>query len=279
MKHISSILLALLAGTATAWADDSLDTAPIPDGQEVYVALAPNWSNHGQYLWTSDGLTAGLVHLDTADPAANDFAAAAFIMVPVDEEDALYKFYHIQSRRYLYGLNYIAKSPDADPLDIYDGDQWRNRCLLTADAERAHALILVDDYTYSTHTRVIDYKAKGWTVIMDPEVEEPGDGTHYYGGEYGYCVYSLYADTGYAFGGFGAVHCGPDYDFYSADPWIVRTPEEMAAHLGLPAIDSQLPSGIGSVIAPEAPAPRYDLQGRPASAHGLTISAGRKEIR
>lgn len=281
MKHISSILLALLAGTATAWADDTPNTAPIPAGQEVYVALAPNWCNYGQYLWTSDGETAGLVHFDAEHSADIDFAAAAFIMVPVDEDDALYKFYHIQSRRYLYGLNYIANSPDSDPLDIYDGDPWANRCVMTADAERAHALVLVDDYTYTTHTRIIDYKAKGWTVIMDPEVEEPDDGTHYYGGEWGYCVYSLYRSTGNTLGGFGAVHCGPNYEYYSADPWVIRTPEEMAAHLGLPAIDSQLPAGIGSVIAPASDNARYDLQGHRAngSLRGVTISGGRKEIR
>lgn len=282
MKHISSILLALLAGTTTAWADDTLDTAPIPDGQEVYVSLAPNWSNYGQFLWRSDGVYADLVRFDAEHSDDIDFAAAAFIMVPVDEEDALYKFYHIQSRRYLYGLNYIANSPDSDPLDIYDGDPWANRCVMTADADRAHALNIVDDYTYTTHTRVIDYKAKGWVVIMDPEIEAPGDGTHYYGGEYGYCVYSLYTNTGRTEGGFGAVHCGPNYEYYSADPWIIRTPEEMAAHLGLDAIDSQLPSGIGSVVAPVAPvAPRYDLQGRCTNAapHALTISGGRKELR
>lgn len=265
-----------------AAADDLQDTAPIPEGEEVYVALAPNWSNYGQYLWTSDGETAGLVRFDAEHAQSIDFAAAAFVKVPTDDPTR-FKFYHIGSRRYLYGLNYIAQSPDSDPLDIYDGDPWSNRCVLTADADAAHALQLIDDYTYTTHTRVIDYKAKGWTVILDPVEEHPDDGCHYYGGDYGYCVYSLYRSTGNELGGFGAVFCGPDFNYYSADPWIIRTPQQMAAHLGLDAIDSQLPVGVRSVSTSDEPsaAPAYDLSGRSARrstalSGSLIIEAGRK---
>lgn len=272
-----------------ATADENLETAPIPAGEEVYVTLAPNWSNHGQYLWTSDGETAGLVRFDAEHAQNIDFAAAAFIKVPTDDPSR-FKFYHIGSRRYLYGLNYIAQSPDSDPLDIYDGDPWSNRCVLTADAEAAHALLIIDDYTYATHTRVIDYKEKGWTVIQDPVEDHPDDGCNYYGGEYGYCVYSLYKSTGYEQGGFGAVICGPNIDYYSADPWIIRTPQQLAAHLGLPSIDSQLPVGIELLTAsPQEESSRtYDLSGRclhpasqsmqKASSSNFVIKGGRKVV-
>lgn len=265
---------------------ESLDKAPFPEnGEEIYIALAPNWSSHGQYLWTSDGATAVLAQLNTSNGRDNDFAAAAFLRVPTDEPNC-YRIYHIQSQRYLYGLNFIADSPTSNPLDIYDGDPWDNKCVLTADVEKAHALRFVDNYTYTTRTKVIDYKAKGWTVIVDPVKEEPGDGCHYYGDEFGYCVYSLYKDSNYEKGGFGAAHCGPNIDYYSADPWIVRTPKEMAAHLGLPNLDSQIPVGINTVLAspnsgakPSAPC-TYDLQGRRAasSASGLIIQDGIKYI-
>lgn len=269
---------------AVATTDENMATAQIPAGEEVYVTLAPNWSNYGQYLWTSDGETAGIVRFDAEHADNIDFAAAAFIKVPTDDP-ARFKFYHIASRRYLYGLNYIAQSPDSDPLDIYDGDPWSNRCVLTADAEAAHALLLIDDYTYSTHTRVIDYKAKGWTVIQDPVEDHPGDGCNYYGAEYGYCVYSLYRSTGNELGGFGAVICGPDYNYYSADPWIIRTPQELAAHLGLSSIDSQLPVGVRPASASEQASASavYDLSGRNAKASAalpgtLMIDAGRKVL-
>lgn len=265
---------------------DDLDVAPIPDGQEVYVALIPGWSSHGQYLWTSDGVTAGITQLDTNAPADNDFAAAAFVMVPTDDPQQ-FKFFHIQSRRYLYGLNYIADSPTSDPNDIYDGDPWDNRCVMTSDEARAHALILDVDYTYTTRSgKVYDFRQRGWTAIKDPVVEHPGDGTHYYGGDYGYCVYMGYRSTNYTLGGFGSVLCGRDADYYSADPWIIRTPAQLAAHLGLKSIDSQIPTGIGTVLAPTAAdgtapldAARYDLQGRRVSSpRGVTIHHGRKTV-
>lgn len=281
-EDVGYVQLACEWEIAPAPKGEELGTAPIPEGEEVYVALAPNWSNHGQYLWTSDGETAGLVHLDPQNPQAIDFAAAAFIKVPTDDP-ARFKFYHISSQRYLYGLNYIADSPESNPLEIYDGDPWDNRCVLTDNPDVAHALLIVDDYTYTTHTRTIDYAAKGWTVIKDPVAEEPGDACHYYGGEYGYCVYSLYKNTNYEFGGFGAVLCGPNLDFYSADPWIIRTRKEMAAHLGLPNIDSQIPVGIGTVVAPKIQTSRccYDLAGRIAkpAPQTIVIENGKKVMR
>lgn len=266
---------------APAPKSDALDTAPIPDGEEIYIALTPNWSNYGEYLWTSDGSTAGLVHIDRNNPNALDFSAAAFLRVPTDEP-GFYKLYHIKSQRYLYGLNYIADSPDADPTNIYDGDPWDNRCVLTSDAEKAHALHFIDDFVYARRSgSVYDYKARGWTAIQDPVVEAPGDGCHYYGGNFGYCVYSLYKNTNYELGGFGAAFCGDTYEYYSPDPWKVRTPKEFATHLGIGNIDSQIPVGINTVIAPCPASGSYDLSGRPTSNshHGITITADRKSLR
>lgn len=269
---------------------DDLEKAPFPENcEEVYIALAPNWSSHGQYLWVSDGATASLVQINTTSPKENDFAAAAFLRVPTEEPDH-YRLYHIQSQRYLYGLNFIADSPNSNPLDIYDGDPWDNKCVMTADADKAHALHFVYDYTYTTRTKVIDYKAKGWTVIVDPVEEDPGDGCHYYGADFGYCVYSVYKDTDYAKGGFGAALCGPNIDYYSADPWIVRTPKEMAKHLGLSNLDTQIPVGYQSVLAPRSTSESvYDIQGRAINSRtsssavstatpGIVIEAGKKRF-
>ena len=153
-------------------ADDS-DVTAIPEGEEVYIALIPGWINYGEYLWTSDGATAGLVHLDKEHPQRNDFAAAAFIKVPTARTN-YFKLYHIQSRKYLYGLNFIADSPDNDPTNVNDGDPWDNRCVLTSDESKAHALRIDQNYKWTTESgsRTYDFKAKGWYVINDPVVEK-----------------------------------------------------------------------------------------------------------
>lgn len=263
---------------------DDLGQADIPSGEEVYVCLIPNWSNHGEYIWTSDGTCVSLIRLNKEQPTANDFAAAAFIKVPTDVPDR-YKLFHIQSQRYLYGLNYIADSKSADPTDIYDGDPWDNQCITTDDADKAHALIINHDYSWTTYSglRTYNFAERGWWVIKDPVVENNHDGCHYYGGEYGYCVYMTYSNTGYERGGIGSVFCSSPGG-YMADPWAIRTPQELADYLGLAEIPSQLPTGVTSLpAASTAPKPAgvYDLQGRPAAAshHGISIEASRKVMR
>lgn len=263
--------------------DDS-DVTAIPEGEEVYIALIPGWINYGEYLWTSDGGTAGLVHLDKERPQRNDFAAAAFIKVPTTRTN-YFKLYHIQSRKYLYGLNFIADSPDNDPTNVNDGDPWDNRCVLTSDESKAHALRIDQNYKWTTESgsRTYDFKAKGWYVINDPVVEKnPGDGCHYYGTKYGYCVFMLYPESGYQIGGFGAMYC-PSQGGYMPDPWIIRTPHEMSEYLNIPEIPSMIPEGIERQQATTAgqQATTYDLQGRhvlnaSSCSHGLYIQSGKK---
>lgn len=269
---------------------DDLGQADFPQGEEVYICLIPRWSSHGEYLWTSDGTWVSLVRLDKDQPTNNDFAAAAFIKVPTEQPDR-YKLFHIQSRRYLYGLNYIADNKNADPTDIYDGDPWDNQSILTDQADRAHALIINHDYSWTSYSgrTTYDFADRGWWVIKDPVAENNHDGCHYYGGEYGYCVYMAYANTSYELGGIGAVYCSSPGG-YMADPWAIRTPHEFADYLGLPDIPSQIPVGIRTPAVPDAGsttnslhrmAAGYDLQGRTTTSAGtpkLYISGGKVHV-
>ena len=179
----------------------------------------------------------------------------------------------------------IETTPTHDKIIVNDGDPWDNRCVLTSDESKAHALRIDQNYKWTTESgsRTYDFKAKGWYVINDPVVEKtPGDGCHYYGTKYGYCVFMLYPESGYQIGGFGAMYC-PSQGGYMADPWIIRTPHEMSEYLNIPEIPSMIPEGIErqqTTIAGQQ-ATTYDLQGRhvlnaSSRSHGLYIQGGKK---